>query len=111
MCADEGGQGADQDTCGTQIPEEEQQKYEKGQHLRGRDAEIANQVCRDGEISVVIRGSWSNATVLNSVWCTLHKVSKGAIPRQKSSFGIELIWVQSQMSAFKEQLLGVGKCS
>ena len=46
--------------------------------------------------------------MLNSVWCTLRKVFKGAIPRQKSSFGIELLWVQSQMSAFKEQLLGVG---
>lgn len=30
-----------------QIPEEEQEQYEKGQHLRGRDAEMADQVCAE----------------------------------------------------------------
>lgn len=30
-----------------QVPEEEQEKYEKGQHLRGKDAELAVQVCAE----------------------------------------------------------------
>lgn len=30
-----------------QVPEEQQEKYEKGQHLRGKDAELAVQVCAE----------------------------------------------------------------
>ncbi|CAL8467664.1 g7202 [Coccomyxa elongata] len=34
-------------TLRAEVPEEEQEKYEKGQHLRGKDAELAVQVCAE----------------------------------------------------------------
>lgn len=55
----------------SQIPEAEQERYEKGQHLRGRDAELAEQVLAEMVCSLVIHAHSSKQILICCMFYTL----------------------------------------